>query len=59
MRRALGLALVVGGPLLYLRRRRRERRDRVDLYFDDGSTVTLHEGTAQADDLLAAARQAL
>jgi hypothetical protein len=59
VRRALGLAVLVGGPLLYLRRRRHEQRDRVDLYFHDGSTVTLHEGAPHSADLLAAARRAL
>ena len=57
MRRLLALALLVGGPLLYLARRQEERRERVQLYYDDGSMVTLERGNA--DRLLALARPAL
>ena len=58
MRRLAAAALLVGGPLLLLRRRR-ARGDRVDLYFDDGSSVTLHAGSPRAEPILAVARQAL
>ena len=58
MRRLLALLLFVVGPLLYLSRRRGERRDRVHLYYDDGSMVTLERGTPEADQLLAVARTA-
>jgi hypothetical protein len=50
--------LLVGGPLLFLRRRE-VRRDRVEVHFDDGSAVTLRAGAPEADELLAIARQAL
>ena len=57
MRRALRLLVLVGGPV-YLRRRRDARRERVHLYFDDGSTVVLADDAPAADRLLAAARRA-
>ena len=59
MRRLLALLLFVGGPVLYLSRRRHERRDRVHLYYDDGSMVTLERGAPEAEQLLAVARGAL
>jgi hypothetical protein len=58
MRKALGLVVLVGAPL-YLRRRRDARRERVHLYFDDGSTVVLADDAVAADRLLAVARRAL
>ena len=58
MRKALGVLVLVGGPL-YLRRRRDARRERVHLYFDDGSTVVLANDAVAADRLLAVARRAL
>jgi hypothetical protein len=58
VRRLLGLAVLVGGPL-YLRHRREAGRDRVHLHFDDGSTVTLAADAPDAERLLALARQAL
>jgi hypothetical protein len=58
MRKALGLAVLVGAPL-YLRRRRDARRERVHLYFDDGSAVVLADDAVAADRLLAVARRAL
>ncbi len=59
MRRLLALLLFVGGPALYLWRRRDERRERVQLYYDDGSMVTLERGASGAEQLLAVARGAL
>jgi len=59
MRRLLALLLFVGGPALYLWRRRDERRERVQLYYDDGSMVTLERGASGAEQLLAVARSAL
>lgn len=59
MRRLLAFALVVGGPLLYLSRRREGRRERVQLYYDDGSMVALEHGTPAAERLLSAARTVL
>ncbi|NUT54973.1 MAG: hypothetical protein HOQ03_03175 [Thermoleophilia bacterium] len=57
MRKAVGLLLLVGGPL-YLRRRRDARRERVHLHFDDGSAVVLAEDAVAADRLLATAHRA-
>lgn len=59
MRRLLALALLVGGPLLWLARRRDERRERVSLYYDDGSMVTLESGAPGSERLLQLARSAL
>jgi hypothetical protein len=59
MRRLLALLVLVGGPVLYLSRRRDERRERVHLYYDDGSMVTLERGAPEAERLLAVARTAL
>ena len=59
MRRLLALLVVVGGPLLYLARRRVPARERVHLYYDDGSRVTLEPGAPGAGRLLALARAAL
>jgi hypothetical protein len=55
----LGVAAgLVVGTLLY-RRSGRSRRERVDLYFDDGSMVSLNDGSPGADRLLPVARRAL
>ena len=59
MRKLLALLVVVGGSLLYLSRRRGERRERVHLYYDDGSMVTLERDAPQAERLLELARAAL
>ena len=58
MRKLLGLALLIGGPL-YLRRRRDAGRERVHLHFDDGSTVTLADDAPDAKPLLALAHRGL
>ena len=55
------LALVAGwiaGAAL-LRRASRPRRERVDLYFDDGSMQSLSDGAPEAARLLPLAREAL
>jgi len=62
MRRLLGLLGVLSGAsagtFLY-RRSLGRRRDRVDVYFADGSMVSFVEGAAEADRLLPVAREAL
>jgi hypothetical protein len=58
MRKLLGLAVLVGGPL-YLRRRREFGRERVHLHFDDGSSISLADDAPDAQPLLALARRAL
>ena len=58
MRKLLGVAVLVGGAL-YLRHRRDAGRERVQLHFDDGSSVTLADDAPDAEPLLALARRAL
>ena len=57
-RRVLGLAVLVGTPL-YLKRRREAARERVHVYFDDGSAVTLTDAAPEGERLLALARDGL
>jgi hypothetical protein len=59
MRRLVALAVFVIGPLLYLARRREERGERLHVYYDDGSMVTLEQGAPEAERLLALARRAV
>ena len=55
----LGFALgLVAGTVLY-RRSTGRRRDRLDVYFDDGSRVSLVEGSPEAERLLPVARELL
>jgi hypothetical protein len=58
MRRLLALLVFVGGPVLYLVRRRAADREHVHLYYDDGSMVTLERSAPEAERLLALARAA-
>ena len=56
-----GMLLAAGslaGSVLY-RRRAARRRERVDLYADDGSMVSISEGTPDAERLLPLARNLL
>jgi hypothetical protein len=60
-RKLLALGFAVGSLLgigLYARRGQ-EGRDRVDLYFADGSLVSLHSDSPEAAPLLLHARDAL
>ena len=59
MRKLLALVVLVLGPLLYFSRRRDERRERVNLYYDDGSMVTLERGMPGSERLLELARASL
>ena len=54
---SLALGWLIGFALY--RRTANRRRDRVDLYFDDGSMQSLAEGSADAPRLLALARETL
>ena len=61
-RRLLGLLGVATGVLagpVVLRRRFRKQRDRVEVYFDDGSMISYVDGAPEAATLLEAARDAL
>ena len=59
MRRLLALLVLVGGLLLYLGRRRESRRERVHLYYDDGSMVSVERSRPESERLLTLAAQAL
>ena len=61
-RRALAVAgAAVGSALgaVALRRRSARSRDRIELYFEDGSLVTLAQGAPEAEPLLLHARELL
>jgi hypothetical protein len=61
-RRLLGLLGFGTGILagsVVLRRRFRKRRDRIEVYFDDGGMISYVEGSPEAGTLLDAARDAL
>jgi hypothetical protein len=55
---ALGAALGSAAGAVLLRRRARSR-DRVELYFDDGSLVTVGKSEPEAERLLGPARELL
>jgi hypothetical protein len=61
MRRSAALLGVAGGALVGAAfiRRRGVRQERVDLYFEDGSMVSLSNGSADAARLLPLARDIL
>ncbi len=62
LRRLLGFvtfAAVAVGAAFVLRRRAAGARERVDLYYEDGSMATLEAGDPDADALLSHARDAL
>jgi hypothetical protein len=56
---ALALAVASGVGSVVLRRRRSRTSERVDLYFDDGSMLSLGDGAAEAQRLLPLAQDAL
>jgi hypothetical protein len=59
-RRALALGLAVGSLLgIGLYARRGKAQERIDLYFADGSLISLHGDSPQSAALLAHAREAL
>jgi hypothetical protein len=55
----LGFATGVFGATVVLRRQFGRRRDRVEVYFDDGSMVSYVDGSVEAGPLLGPARDAL
>ena len=62
MRRLLGLSALVAFALAvasFVRRGASRRRERVDLYYDDGSMVSLVDGSPESERLLALGRDAL
>ena len=54
----VGLLAVAGGAVL-LRRRTISRGEHVDLYYDDGSMISLENGSPDAQRMLGIARAAL
>jgi hypothetical protein len=59
-RRALVAGAAIGSAAAAVVLRRRSRaRERVELYFEDGSLVTVAQGDAEAEQLLARARELL
>lgn len=57
--RTIALLLALGSLLALARRRKDRVRDRVTLVYEDGSSLTLEAGAADADRLLALARPAV
>ena len=55
----LGFATGVLAGSVVLRRQFGKRRDRVEVYFDDGAMVAYADGAPEASSLLDAARDAL
>jgi hypothetical protein len=55
----LGFATGIVGASVVLRRQLGKRRDRVDVYFADGSMVSYVDGSPEALSLLPPAREAL
>ena len=54
-----GAAIGSAAGAVLLRRRAARSRDRLELYFEDGSLVTLAQGTPEAEPLLLHARELL
>ena len=62
IRRLFGLLVLAGvaaGAAVLVRRRVGGSRERVDLYFEDGSMTSLDDGSPDAERLLGLARDAL
>jgi hypothetical protein len=62
MRRSVAMTLGVAGGVLGAAafvRRRSATRERVDLYYEDGSMLSLANGSADAEQLLPLAREIL
>ena len=62
MRKALGLlvaASAAAGAVVFLRRRSAAAAVRADLYFADGSMLSLDENAPEIDGLMRAARAAM
>lgn len=58
-RSLVGALLGAAWAAALLRRRAAGRGERVDLYYDDGSMVSLADGSPDASPLLALAREAV
>ena len=58
LRVAAGLAAGAGAAVVVLRRRN-ARRDRVELYYEDGSSISLEDRAPESERMLALGREAL
>lgn len=58
-RSILGAALAALAGALFFLRRRSAPAERVDVYYEDGSMVSLARGTPQAERMLALAHEAV
>ncbi|MEX2211711.1 MAG: hypothetical protein WD689_08125 [Gaiellaceae bacterium] len=58
-RRSLVVLLGAGAGVAAVVRRRRAAAARVDLYYDDGSMLSLERGDGEADRMLEVAREAI
>jgi len=54
-----GFATGAAAATVLYRRSTTRRREHVDVYFEDGSMVSFLEGSAEAENLIPAARRAL
>ena len=62
LRRLFGFLVLVGAAfagIVVFRRRFLTRPERVDLYYEDGSLVTLEQGSAGVETLLSHAHEAV
>jgi hypothetical protein len=55
----LGFATGIFAGSVLFRRSFARQRDRIDVYFDDGSMVSFAEGSGEAESLLPVARRVL
>jgi hypothetical protein len=51
--------IAAAGAVVLLRRRKLSRGEHVDLYYEDGSMISLENGSPDAEQLLSLARDAL
>jgi hypothetical protein len=62
LRRLLRFLVLIGvacAGIVVLRRRLLTRRERVDLYYEDGTLVSLEQGSGEAETLLSRAHDAV
>ena len=59
MKRLSILLLAAAGAFVLLRRQKLTRGEHVDLYYEDGSMLSLENGVPDAEQLLTLARDAL
>jgi hypothetical protein len=58
-RRVLTALVLAAASVVFLRRRATRHAEKVDLYYGDGSMISLADGTEGADRLLPLARRVL